>query len=249
MAEQTPEEKALSEFLAQDAGAGFEKMEGADFAPPFLKILQAISSELKPNNELYNPEAKQGQIVSTATGNRYERVHVIPVRYDTRTVVWRDRKKGGEGFVSSYDREHLPSEDQLISDPETGEVKDKAGNILIQTAYYLVMLQEENWNRVILPMARTQLKKSRKWNSLMSGVMIPGSEHTAPMYACVYELSTTIEQKGNNSWYGWKMSNGLFVKDMKVLTAAKENHIKHQQFLPERVLKAIAGKQETEEAI
>lgn len=243
------EEKDLVEMKtqlpAEDLGTGFEDMEGQDFSAPFLVICQANSPYLNPTHQLFIPEARQSAIINTQNMNVYSEVNVIPVKYKFKHVEWKPRNTGG-GFVASYDRDNTPTD--LFTDPTNGRIVRKNGNEIMPTAYYLCMLAEEGFDRVIIPMYSTQLKKSRKWNSMMVSLKQDGKP--IPMFAEMYTLSTVGEANNKGSWYGWKIEPAQYVPDMTMdlYNAAKELAQNTQNFLPEKLLEAQAQSQSPTDA-
>jgi hypothetical protein len=60
----------------------------------------------------------------------------------------------------------------------------------------------------LITMKSTQLKKSRKWNSMMMSTKLMGKNgpYTPPMYSHLYRLTTQAESNDKGKWYGWKSS-------------------------------------------
>ena len=72
-------------------------------------------------------------------------------------------------------------------------------------------------------MKSTQLKKSRKWNSMIASRSIVGENgpFTPPRYSHVYLLKTVAEDNSNGSWHGWDISLQGQIEDMQHYAAAK----------------------------
>jgi hypothetical protein len=72
-------------------------------------------------------------------------------------------------------------------------------------------------------MKSTQLKKSRKWNSMMMSVKLPGKNglYTPPMYSQTYRLSTIGESNDKGKWFGWEVERVGSVEDAGTYQAAK----------------------------
>lgn len=242
-------DEQLKAFLEENAGAGFEGMDQADFAPPFLSVVQALSPQVQPAKAGYMPEAKQGMIFSSRSQALYDRIDVIPVGYTYRVIEWKDRDKGDGGFVRAYTRMAPPNPDNIKEDPENGKLYMKdSGNLLQPTMYYLVLLKQENDAKVILPMASSQLKKARKWNNMMAAMKVPGQPNlNASMFMYSWPLGTEVETKGKNSWYGWKIGLGQAVTELPRLMSAKEQLT--IDFLPNRDLVALSHQQSEDENV
>jgi len=76
----------------------------------------------------------------------------------------------------------------------------------------------------LLAMKSTQLKKSRKWNSMISSLTMQGKNgpFTPPRFSHVYLLKTVLEENSKGSWHGWEMSRVGPVEDMATYQRAKE---------------------------
>jgi hypothetical protein len=74
-------------------------------------------------------------------------------------------------------------------------------------------------NPALIVMKSTQLKKSRKWNSMMMSVKLPGKNglYTPPMYSQVYRLTTVGESNDKGKWFGWEVERVGSVEDAGVL--------------------------------
>lgn len=224
----------MEKLFEQSEGAGFDTMEGSDFSAPFLTILQQMSPQLNPANQKYLPAARAGMIFNTQSLNVYSKVTVIPVKYEFKMVEWKARNIGG-GFVSSYTRFNIP--DDLMTDPVTGNTIRPNGDVINQTAYYLAILEEESWDKVIINMTSTQLKKSRKWNSMMAAVKFGPEKKTVPMFGCKYTLQSVVESNQKGTWWGWSIGTPEFYNDETLFFKAREaNQI--VEFLPQRVIAA-----------
>ena len=226
----------------EDLGMGFEDMQGQDFAAPFLVICQTTSPYINPAHELYIPEARPGTIINTMNNRVYAKVNVIPCKYAFRAVEWKPRASGG-GFVSSYTREEIP--DDLSVNAITGRTQRSNGNEIMSTGYYLCLLIEEDFERVIVPMTSTQLKKSRKWNTMMMGQKKDGKP--LPIFSKIYELSLVAEQNNKGSWFGWKFDI-VDNTDPEIYPLAKETN-QIGNFLPDQLIAKTAAESETKEGV
>jgi hypothetical protein len=83
------------------------------------------------------------------------------------------------------------------------------GNYIENTAnHYVMMVDEEGIpTPALIVMKSTQLKKSRKWNSMMMSVKLMGKNgpYTPPIYSQMYRLTTTAESNDKGKWYGWEV--------------------------------------------
>lgn len=227
----------LKDLMKADAGAGFEGMDGQDFGAPFLMICQSQSPQLQSDNQQYIEEARPGMIMNTQTQHVFKEITVIPVRYTFRYVEWKQRTAGG-GFVASYARTQEPHD--ITTDALTGKLSRANGNSIVQTSYHLVMVKEENWDKAIIPMSSTQLKKARRWNTVMLGYHMDGGE-AAPIFSHYFKLTTVRESNSMGAWYGWKIDPAGEIDDLDLYTTARAAFQTQVNFLPERLIAQVNG--------
>ena len=72
-------------------------------------------------------------------------------------------------------------------------------------------------------MKSTQLKVSRKWNSMMMGIKMQGKNgvFTPPTYSHIYKLSTVQMSNDKGTWFGWDVSKAGPVEDKTIYDMAK----------------------------
>ena len=102
------------------------------------------------------------------------------------------------------------------------------GNYIQTSAtHYVLTVDGDSFQQVMIPMAGTQLKKSRTWNSLMASLKVKsgnGNVFTPPSYSHKYRLTTVPESNDRGSWYGWVIENlGVLGEgEMHLYDAAKQ---------------------------
>jgi hypothetical protein len=75
----------------------------------------------------------------------------------------------------------------------------------------------------LISMKATQLKISRKWNSMMMGIRLQGQNglFTPPTYSHIYNLRTIQMTNDKGTWYGWDVKKVGPVADKGVYDQAK----------------------------
>jgi hypothetical protein len=214
---------ALVSTFEEDAHGGFDGMGQEDFALPFLRLLTATSPEVGEVDG-----AMPGMVYNTVTGQLYDGkkgIMVIPCAYVRQYIEWAPRGSGSGGPVAMY-----PATSDILSKThrEPGDNRDYLdnGNYIENTANHYVMVLDENGvpSPALIVMKSTQLKKSRKWNSMMMSVKLSGKNglYTPPMYSQVYRLTTVSESNDKGKWYGWEVERVGSVEDGGVYNTAKE---------------------------
>ncbi|TXH47708.1 MAG: hypothetical protein E6Q97_26585 [Desulfurellales bacterium] len=213
--------------FAADAGLGVA-FGATDLAIPFLVILQKNSPQVDEDNPKYLRDAKAAMIYNTVTGELFDGktkgVLVVPTGYQKKYVEWISRDDGG-GFVGQHEAESDAVRACRLND--RGKLETPDGHQMIETAYHYVVLIDPNngssqW--AVISMASSQLKKSRKWNTLIAGITMTknGQTFKPPIFSHMYQLKTVLEQKDTNTWYGWDINNAGIVSDRRVYDSAKQ---------------------------
>lgn len=211
------------------ADVGFEDAGADAYSIPFLAILQSNSPQVKKSSGSYVAGAEEGSILNTVENVVYEGekgVLVIPCAYRQGFVEWVPRDSGG-GFVAEYSAAEAP---RTTRSADNRDLLPN-GNELIDTRYHSVLVVDEETGQafpVVIAMTRTQVKKSKRWMSVMQGIKLPRKDgkglFTAPMFSHTYRLKTVPEQKDEYSWYNWEVTKADMVTDPSLIAQAKQFH-------------------------
>ena len=208
-------------IMEQDANSGLEGITQEDLATPRLKILMQLSPELEENKE-----ARAGMIMNTVTGDLYDGekgIVVVPVAYNRQYVEWSDRGQSSGAPVNVYDADS----DILSKTTRDQGNKDRLdnGNYVDVNANHFILYfdAEGNPQPALVTMKITQLKKSRRWNSMMLNLKIQGSKgpFTPPSYSHKYKLKIVKEKNDLGTWYGWDVERVGPVESKSVYEMAK----------------------------
>ena len=212
--------------LAEDSKSmsGFGTLNlSRDTAIPYISILQTSSPQVNPSKAEHLESAKAGQLFNTVTQETFDTLKVIPVFYHLKYVEWKPREQGG-GFINSHDADSGII-GQTKRDPMNGKMTLPNGNHIVQTAYHYVLMLDANggYQNAVISMSSSQLKKSRRWNSLMLSQKIkgPSGMFTPPTYAMTYTLSSVSESNDRGSWFGFSIEKGEQVTDASIYGESK----------------------------
>lgn len=226
-----------SQFEA-DAHDGMNNVSQEDLALPFLKVLSQLSPELESVEG-----AKAGMIFNTVTNELYDGTRgilVVPCHYERKYIEWAPRGQGSGAPIAIH-----PATSDIMSQTsrKQGESKDylENGNYIENSAqHYVLIVDDGNAVPALITMKATQLKKSRKWNSMMMTIKMPGKNgpFTPPSYSHTYRLTTVKESNDKGSWYGWEVERVGPVEDANTYAMAKsfalsvkqgEVNVKHEE--------------------
>ena len=215
-------EGALATNLFEaDANQGAQNISQADLALPFLKILGQLSPEVNKRDGKYVDRAEPGKIINTVTNKLYDSIDVIPCHYKRQYIEWQDRGQSTGAPVAIHE-----ADSDIISQTVRGkDYKDRLpnGNYLDNTANHFVIYLNTIPTSALISMKSTQLKVSRKWNSMMMGLKMQGKNglFTPPTYSHVYKLKTVQMSNDKGTWFGWDVSKVGPVTDKSVYDMAK----------------------------
>ena len=213
-----------SNVFEDDAAKGLGAIGQEDLALPFLKILGQLSPEVNKRDGKYVEGAEPGMIYNSVSGELYDGVkgiNVIPCFYKLEYIEWKDRGEGLGAPVAIYDS----SSDIMSKTKPDANYKDRLpnGNYIEKTASHFVIVSGDSPSTALISMKSTQLKISRKWNSMMSGIKMKGANGMFPpaSFSHIYKLKTTQMSNDKGTWFGWEVSKIGPVTDKGLYDQAK----------------------------
>jgi len=196
-------------MFEDDAAKGLGAVGQEDLALPFLKILGQLSPQVNKRDGQYVEGAEPGMIFNSVSGELYDGVKgidVIPCFYKLEYIEWKDRGEGLGAPVAIYDS----SSDIMSKTTPDANYKDRLpnGNYIEKTASHFVIVAGDSPSTALISMKSTQLKISRKWNSMMSGIKMKGANgmFTPASFSHIYKLKTTQMSNDKGTWFGWEVS-------------------------------------------
>jgi len=206
-----------------DAGEGIANIKQEDLALPFLKVLGQLSPEVNTRDAKHVKGAQPGMIVNSVTNELYDGekgIEVLPVYYKRQQIEWQDRGESKGAPVNIYD-----AGDSIPQTTRDKGNKDRLanGNYLENTESHFLVLLGTTPTTALISMKATQLKISRKWNSMMMGIKMQGKNglFTPPTYSHIYKLKTVQQSNDKGTWFGWDVSKVGPITDKGIYEIAK----------------------------
>lgn len=215
----------LVKNMQEDAGKGLEGADKDSFAIPFLVVLQTKSPQVE--DELVHG-AKAGMFFNTITNELFDSVKVIPCGFQRKYIQWGLREDGG-GFKGIHNPIDVDSGMLETHTDDKGRLR-LGDDQLKDTRIHYLMVQSSSgaWQPAVLSLASTQIKKSKRFMSLIQGVEFKddaGKPFTPPSYANLYDLETVKEKNDMGSWFGVEM-----IKDRRIQDDEAELYVKCKSF-------------------
>ena len=222
--------KAVNLYEGALAGGGLEEVTSEDVQIPFLRVLQALSPQIKKSDPAYIKGAEQGGIFNTVTKKFWsgdDGVLVIPTYFQKKLLEFVPRSEGG-GFVGEINPKDLG---KVVKEDKGMEILE-SGNELVRTAQHYVKIVHDDGTleNAIVDMKKTQLKKSREWVSIMGMFKYPKEAgqnlvgKTMDSWYNMFRLTTVEESNDKGSWYTWKIVHEKQVDKIEYVNESKSLH-------------------------
>ncbi len=184
-----PRQANLPDYIRKGEARGSENVGITDLVIPRIEIAQALSPVLKKSDPNFIEGAQQGDLYNSVTFENYgSNIVVVPVFFKKQYLCWRDRDFGG-GFGGAFDSmEDAQARIQEEEKPEEWEAIETAQQLV------LVVRKDGGVDEAVVSMAKTKLKVSRQWNSL---IRLNGNDRFSRTYA----LFATDEQNAKGDDY------------------------------------------------
>jgi hypothetical protein len=138
-------------------------------------------------------------ITDTVTGRLYKELPIVWVKTSAEVIEW---KANRGGFVAVHN-----FEDPVWLARRTVEIEGRRrilhpdnDNLLQEThQQYVLYYDGEDWRPAMLPMASTQLKVARKWNSNVRDDM-------SHQRIFVWLATTRAESNDAGTWFSWSLA-------------------------------------------
>jgi len=211
--------------FSKDAGTGMEGADKDSFAIPFLGVLQPLSPIVAEGTL---EGAKAGLFHNSITNALADRVRVVPVAFQRRFLAWAPRSAGG-GFRGEFSVAQVElnsigwtknAEGRMVL-PDGSELKDTRNH------FVLVLNAAGGWSPAVVSLASTQIKKSKRWLSLMQSIQLRGADgafYNPPTFSHVYELHSVKESNDKGIWFGVEAALIELVASGELYAAAKAFH-------------------------
>jgi hypothetical protein len=196
-------------ILLEDS-ADNKNMNSEDLMIPRLSILQALSPQVNKRDGSYVEGAEAGFIFDNVANKCFDGekgINVLPISYRRAYIEW---KADRGGFVADHGNNASVLEGCSNVD---GKMVNSEGNEIVTNAEYFVYVLEEDGthNPAIISMSSSQLKKARRWNSMINRLQIPnptkkGETLNPAMFWTSYKLTTVPEENDKGSWFGWNVT-------------------------------------------
>lgn len=187
-------QSAVPSYIKQDSNRGSEEVKSSDMVLPRLEIVQALSPIRDDSSGVYDENAREGMFFNSVTNELIgDTAYFVPVYFQMEYLVWQSQDYGG-GFHGSFPTLEQAEEkrDSVVrDDPQLAGTTEKGFPIVevVDTpVHYGLRIDPEGLcEQIVISMARTKAKVSRKWNAM---IQIAGGDR----FGRVYKLTTFTDE-------------------------------------------------------
>ena len=212
--------------ILEFAGEGAQRLTVREMQIPFVRILQAMSPQLKKREAEYIEGSEQGDMFNTVTKQYWtgeDGVIVIPCFQTTKYLEFTPREQGG-GF-----RGEIATTDPVLQKTERQGAKEMLpnGNELVKSDqhYCLIVEADGTYQPVVIDMKSSQLKVSRRWKTqiAMQKIKHPktGAMITPPLFATQWKFTTVEESNDQGSWFNYQIEKVGLLESRDLMLEAK----------------------------
>lgn len=209
--------------LVSEGSTGTEDIRPTEFQMPGLRIVQSNSPQMVRNHAEYNPDAKAGFILNTATGEVWDGdigLEVVVFARDYHYGEWIPRNEDGSG--GGFRGMHMPDE-PIVQRAlrEQGRFKklkwrnaDDEDVELVETGQLYVYYGEEPMSAegaqaAYISLASTNMPTYTQWLTRHVGWKYKnpqtGRMREAPLWAYMWRLTTVPQSRGTQNWFTFKL--------------------------------------------
>lgn len=217
--------KELVDEIAAEEGMGYSE-KSDDSMVPILSILQDNSAEVKKRHSKHIEGAEAGDLIIRSIGRVFKMgendppLEVQPCGFDHMWVEWEGEP--GEGSpINQYPFDARPG-DAVERENAEGKTEWRmpSGTRLVDTRYHYVNLIDEDGSvmPLVVPFGGSNHTVSRQWTAQMKQFQVPGRPGVkAKSFMRTYGLRTAYNQRGEQSWFKYSVSDFGWVRDQNIL--------------------------------
>jgi hypothetical protein len=173
------------------AGEGVD-YDTSELQIPFVRVIQALSPQVKKNDPAFIKSASAGDIFNTVTGQYWEGekgIHVVPCFQQTKYFEFVPRAEGG-GFVGEVEINNPDiSKTQRVG---ASEILPNGNELVKSDQHFCLLLGEDGMFQPVI----------------------------VDMKSTVWSLKTTEESNDKGSWYNWSVEMVKQVDDKSLFSEA-----------------------------
>lgn len=198
-------------MAAEMDASGFEDATLETQSIPFIKLLQALSPQLKKSKPEFIEGAQAGMICNNVTNTLLgESLRMVVGKFERHYLEWDNTTRGKLKGVHSPESVELRND--LIRDEKNQLVNPETDSTFQETYNYYVILPDHMEEGVcILSLSSSGIKAGKKLNRMLFSTMIPGTKQKAMPYFMIFNANVVELSNDQGDWYGFDFKLDEFV--------------------------------------
>jgi hypothetical protein len=180
--------------MFEGESSGFEGASNSTFKTPFLKVLQALSPEVKKSDPKFIATAQQGQFCNSATQQLYDSIEIVVLKLEHSLITWKPNRGG---FVG---RTNKAQESSVVVQKDGVKKWDEGGNSVMDTIEFFCLNINNPSDIFILSLSAASFKHARTFATRLRLLQADGKLVNVT-WAGVWKISTVEESNEKGSWY------------------------------------------------
>ena len=198
----------LLDIMSEDAKEYTDNTPVEDLMIPRISILQSGSKQVRKADPKRIEGADEGDFLDSVSNEIIKGdkgFYFVPVKRRIVYLEWKDIAKGG-GLINNFG-EDSSAYDAIIPDTDKRHMSGTDTEIVktYEVYGYHVDIATKKYKQVILSFAKSQVKKMKKWNTMIR-TMVDKTGRQLPEYSAIYKLTTVPESNDKGSWYSFEIA-------------------------------------------
>lgn len=198
-------------MAAEMDNSGFEDATLATQAIPFIKLIQALSPQLKKSKPEYVKGAEAGMLLNNVTNRIFDApLRIVVGKFERHYLEW-DKNTRGK-LKGIHTPESVELREDLITDEKNQLICPESASIFQETYNYYVILPDYLEEGVcIISLTSSGIKAGKKLNRMLFSTMIPGTKQKAMPFFMIFTIGITEMSNDQGDWFGMDFKLDEFV--------------------------------------
>ena len=178
---------------------GYDGLTMDVMAIPFIRVIQALSPQLKKNKPEFIAGAEVGDICNSVSGEVYDQpLKVVVGKFERLFIEWKPNRGG---YVAAHNPEDIENNPKYTVNDKYQLVDPGTMNEFMDTYMYYVLFPDHMEDGIcIISMSSTQLREARKLNRNLMTTYIPGTTKKALPHFMVWTIESMEMSNDKGDW-------------------------------------------------
>jgi hypothetical protein len=183
-----------------------------DLQIPRIKILQALTPEVTKGNPKCVKGAEVGDLFNTLTEECFrgdKGFFFVPIKRRTVYLAW----KSDRTLVKNYGEDDTAFRSAATNDKGKQVLPDGTEIVKTYESLGFIVDSENKISEAMISMSKTQIKKMKKFNTLIRSCIDKKTGKQYPEYAGMYKFTTVTESNELGTWFNYEVNFECLLSD------------------------------------